>query len=81
MQIEDVLTSEYGPIMCVTALTTVLSRSTDGLRISLKTKSDWSNKIYVARLKIDRRVNFRTSEIAALLRRAITNILTTQRAL
>lgn len=66
MQIEDVLIREYGPLMSMTALSTVLSRSVEGLRISLRTKSDWSNKINACRLKIGRRVYFRTSQIAAV---------------
>lgn len=67
MQIEDVLTKQYGPLLSVAQLAKVLDRSAEGLRISLRTESDWSRPINEARLKIGRRVYFRTAEIALVL--------------
>lgn len=67
MQIEDALTKEYGPLLSVAQLAKVLDRSTEGLRISLRTDSDWSRAINAARLKLGRRVYFRTTDIAKVL--------------
>jgi hypothetical protein len=67
MTTEDVLISQYGPLMSVAQLAKVLDRSAEGLRISLRTESDWSQPINNARLKVGRRVYFRTSEIARIL--------------
>jgi hypothetical protein len=67
MQIEEALTNKYGPLMSVAMLAACLDRSTEGLRISLRTDSDWSKPINAARLKIGRRVYFRTAQIALVL--------------
>ena len=65
--IEDTLVNRYGPLLSIGQLATVLDRSPEGLRISLRSPGDWSTKINSARLKIGRRVYFRTSQVADLL--------------
>lgn len=50
-----------------TQLAKVLDRSAEGLRISLRSDSDWSRPINAAKLKLGRRVYFRTAEIAKVL--------------
>ena len=65
--IEDTLLNRYGPLLSISQLATVLDRSPEGLRISLRGPGDWSTKINLARLKIGRRVYFRTSQVADLL--------------
>lgn len=67
MQIEEALTKEYGPLLSVAQLAKVLSRSAEGLRVSLRTESDWSKPINAAKLKLGRRVYFRTAEVANVL--------------
>lgn len=67
MQIEEALTKQYGPLLSVAQLAKVLDRSKEGLRISLRTESDWSRPINAAKLKLGRRVYFRTAEIAQVL--------------
>ena len=67
MQIEEALIKQYGPLLSVAQLAQVLHRSAEGLRISLRTESDWSKPINAARLKLGRRVYFRTAEIAQVL--------------
>jgi hypothetical protein len=67
MHIEEALTKQYGPLLSVAQLAQVLDRSAEGLRISLRTESDWSNLINAAKLKLGRRVYFRTAEIASVL--------------
>ena len=65
--IEDTLLNRYGPLLSINQLASVLDRSSEGLRISLRTPSDWSAKINASRLKIGRRVYFRTSQLAQFL--------------
>lgn len=67
MTIEQTLTDKYGPLLSLVQLATILDRSPEGLRISLRTTSDWSERINTARLRIGRRVYFRTEQIAQFL--------------
>ncbi len=67
MQIEDALTTQFGPLLSVAQLAKVLDRSAEGLRISLRANSDWTREINAARLKLGRRVYFRTADIAKVL--------------
>jgi len=67
MTIEQTLTEKYGPLLSLVQLATILDRSPEGLRISLRTTSDWSVRINTARLRIGRRVYFRTEQIAQFL--------------
>lgn len=67
MTIEETLLSKYGPLLSLTQLANVLDRSPEGLRISLRTANDWSIQLNTARLKVGRRVYFRTSQVASML--------------
>jgi hypothetical protein len=67
MTIEETLISQYGPLLSLTHLAHVLDRSPEGLRISLRTASEWSGKINSTRIKIGRRVYFRTTQVAVFL--------------
>ncbi|TPQ46624.1 plasmid-related protein [Burkholderia ubonensis] len=67
MTIEDTLLQRFGPLLSIAQLATVLDRSPDGLRISLRATNEWAQGINKARLKIGRRVYFRTSQIAQLI--------------
>ncbi|MBX9431290.1 DNA-binding protein [Ralstonia pseudosolanacearum] len=67
MTIEETLLREYGPLLSVVQLAKVLDRSTEGLRICLRSESEWSKAINTTKLKLGRRVYFRTAEIAKIL--------------
>lgn len=67
MKIEEALTQQYGPLLSYESLAKILNRSKEGLRIALRTDSDWTKPINAARLKLGRRVYFRTAEIAKVL--------------
>lgn len=67
MTIEETLIKSYGPLLSVAALATVLDRSPDGLRISLRSSTDWALAINAAKFRLGRRVYFRTADIARLL--------------
>ncbi len=67
MSIEETLVGQYGPLLTITQLAKVLNRSPEGLRISLRSTSDWVSQINASRLRLGRRVYFRTTEIAVIL--------------
>ena len=67
MTMEDTLLQRFGPLLSIAQLATVLDRSPDGLRISLRATNEWAQRINKARMKIGRRVYFRTSQIADVL--------------
>ncbi len=60
------LLQRYGPLLSISQLATVLDRSPDGLRISLRSSNEWSARLNTTRLKIGRRVYFRTSQVAQM---------------
>lgn len=64
MGTEEFLLKNYGPLLTINQLAEVLSRSADGLRQSLGRKCDWSLGINAARVKVGKRIYFRTVEIA-----------------
>jgi hypothetical protein len=67
MTIEEALVKQYGPLLSLTELAKILDRSPEGLRISLRSSGEWVKGINAARLRLGRRVYFRTSEIANVL--------------
>jgi len=67
MTIEETLLTKYGALLTVSQLAEILSRSSEGIRISLRASTPWAEKINRARLKVGRRVYFRTAEIAQFL--------------
>lgn len=67
MNIEEVLNEQYGPLLSLVQLAKILDRSPDGLRISLRTDCEWTRAINATKLKLGRRVYFRTSEVARIL--------------
>lgn len=66
MTIEETLLQRYGPLLSIGQLASVLDRSPDGLRISLRSSNEWANRLNTSRLKIGRRVYFRTSQVAQM---------------
>jgi hypothetical protein len=62
------LADRWGVLLSYEALATVMDRSPDGLRLSLaQNRSPWARRINAAKVKIGRRVHFRTEQIAALI--------------
>lgn len=66
MRIEDILLDTYGPLLTVQQLADVLKRSTNGLRWSLRHQESME-EIRSARVRIGRRIYFRSGEIAEIL--------------
>ena len=67
MTIEETLLTQYGPLMTVVALATMLDRSPEGLRMCLRGDSKWANDVNRTKLQIGRRLYFRTTEIARIV--------------
>ncbi len=62
------LTERWGVLLDYQALSSVMHRSPDGLRLSLaQNRSDWARQINSTKVKIGRRVLFRTAQIAQLI--------------
>ena len=69
MTIEETLLSRYGgsPLLSLEQLADILPRSKDGLRISLSSDNDLSKKLRPCRVKIGRRVYFKTAAVARVI--------------
>ena len=65
--IEQSLVNLYGPLLSLVQLADLLHRSPDGLRIALSGTQPYAVQINETRIKIGRRVYFRTGGIAAYL--------------
>lgn len=67
MTIEKILIETYGALLSIAQLARILDRSKEGLRISLRSDTVWAAKINSAKLKLGRRVYFKTTDIAQIL--------------
>ena len=67
MTTEEQLSKRYGPLLSLTDLSDLLKRSPDGLRISLRSQSEFANKWNSAKRKVGRRVYFKASDVAELI--------------
>lgn len=65
--LENNLHQKYGPLLSLQQLAELLHRSADGLRVALRTSQPYALRICEARVKIGRRVYFRTTDIASYL--------------
>lgn len=68
--LETNLNQLYGPLLSLPQLAELLHRSPDGLRVALRTSQPYALQIQQARVKIGRRVYFRTADIASYLSQA-----------
>ena len=67
MSTAELLYNQYGPLITLAQLAKILNRSVEGLRITLRTPSPFSDSINAARLRPGRRVYFSTPKIAAIV--------------
>lgn len=67
MAIEEILVQQYGALMTVDDLAAFLRRSPTSLRLSLRSNDDFFLRINDTRLKIGRRIYFRTSQLAQVI--------------
>jgi hypothetical protein len=64
---ENFLLEKYGPLMRMEDLAELLSRSKGGLRLSLSSDPVLAELFGSAKIKIGRRIYFRTLEVADML--------------
>lgn len=65
--IEEVLLNRYGPLLGIAHLAELLHRSPDGLRMALHVGGEYADRLNAAKVRIGRRVYFRTPEVARVL--------------
>lgn len=63
----EYMLDRYGPLLSLSQLAGLFDRSPEGIRISLLHDSDFSRQISPAKLKIGRRVYFRTEHVAKVI--------------
>jgi len=57
----------YGPLLTLAQLAQMLNRSTDGMRMALRERSAYAERLNAAKIRIGRRIYFRTPDVANLL--------------
>jgi hypothetical protein len=67
MTIEQNLLNRFGPLMPLAGLANLLDRSPEAVRMYLRSNSELARDINTAKLKVGRRLYFRTSDIALCL--------------
>lgn len=69
MTTEEALLARYdgAPLLSIDQLAEILLRSKDGLRLSLGGDNDVSRKLLPCKVKIGRRIYFRTADIAKVI--------------
>jgi hypothetical protein len=67
MTMEDNLVERFGPLIPLAGLATLLDRSPEAVRMFLRSNSDLAQRINTAKLKVGRRLYFRTLEVAKFL--------------
>lgn len=64
---EQILIDLYGPLLSLEQLATVLKRSKDGLRLTIRGSSEFATAIQSCRVRLGRRVYFNSLQIAKLM--------------
>lgn len=67
MDTQTLLADKYGPLLTLVQLAKLLDRSPEGLRITLLGNNDFARRLKPGRIKIGRRVYFRTATVAELI--------------
>ena len=57
----------YGPLLTLAQLAQMLNRSTDGMRMALREASPYAERLNAAKVRIGRRIYFRTPDVAQVL--------------
>lgn len=60
----------YGPLLTLAQLSQMLNRSNDGMRMALREASPYAVRLNAAKVRIGRRIYFRTVDVAAVFMRA-----------
>ncbi|MBD8526219.1 DNA-binding protein [Pseudomarimonas arenosa] len=57
----------YGPLLTLVQLAQMLHRSPDGMRMALREPTTYAERLNAAKVRIGRRIYFRTPEVAEIL--------------
>jgi hypothetical protein len=63
----SILLDRYGPLMSGEDLARLLGRSLEGMRFTARGSSELAQRLRAARVKIGRRVRYRTASVALLI--------------
>ncbi|MES2353189.1 MAG: DNA-binding protein [Pseudomonadota bacterium] len=67
MTTEEVLINKFGPLLTLSQVASLLDRSPEGLRLTIRGDNELGKKLKIARIKIGRRVHFKVQLVARLL--------------
>lgn len=67
MTLEETLVERFGPLIPLAKLAALLDRSPEAARMFLRSNSDLAQQINTAKLKVGRRLYFRTFAVAQIL--------------
>lgn len=67
MDTRTALEQQFGVLMTLDQLAKLLDRSREGLRITMHSNSDLAAQLQTARIKVGRRIHFKTAVIAQIL--------------
>lgn len=67
MTVEENLFERFGPLIPLAGLAALLDRSPEAIRMFLRSNNELAQHINTAKLKVGRRLYFRSSEIARCL--------------
>jgi len=67
MTIEENLIERFGPLIPLAGLAALLDRSPEAIRMFLRSNNELAKNINTAKLKVGRRLYFRSAEIAQCL--------------
>ncbi len=73
MKIEEVLIDTYGPLVPLSGLALILDRSPSATRMFLRTSCNLARQLQSVKIKIGRRIYFRTVDIAKVLEDGVTH--------
>lgn len=63
----EFMMTKYGPLLSLTQLAALFDRSADGVRLSLLSDNDFSRQIRPSRIKLGRRIYFKTELVAKVI--------------
>jgi len=63
----EFMMTKYGPLLSLTQLAALFDRSADGVRLSLLADNDFSRRIRPTKIKLGRRIYFKTELVAKVI--------------
>lgn len=67
MTMEQVMIDRFGVLLDIDQLSRILHKSPRGLRMSLRSSTEWAMRINATKVRMGKRIYFRTADIATIL--------------